>query len=58
MKANVNKINIYKRVLQEICEKFDGAEEFVKEKIEEIWSNGKLSVEEVAYFFLNDYDNF
>ena len=40
------------------CDKFDGAEEFIKEKIEEFCSNGKLSVEEVTYLFMNDYDNF
>ena len=42
-----------KKVLQEVCKKFDGAEEFIKEKIEEVCNNGKLSVEEVTY-----YDNF
>ena len=60
MKANVNntKLNVYEKVLQEVCEKFDGAEEFIKEKIEEICSNGKFSVEEVTYLFMNDYGNF
>ena len=55
---NYVKLNVYKKVLQEVCEKFDGAEEFIKEKIEEICNNGKLSVEEVTYLFMNDYDNF
>ena len=54
----MNKLNVYKKVLQKVCENFDGAEEFIKEKIEEICSNGKLSVEEVTYLFMNDYDNF
>ena len=54
---NNAKLNVYKKVLQ-VREKFDGAEEFIKEKIEEICSNGKLSVEEVTYLFMNDYDNF
>ena len=44
-------------MLQEICKKFDGAEEFIKDKIEEICSNGKLSMEKVSYMFINDYDN-
>ena len=38
-----------------------GAKEFIKDikdKIEEICSKGKLSVEEVTYLFTNDYDNF
>ena len=54
----MNKPNVYKKVLQEICEKLDGAEKFIKEKIEEICSNGKLSVEEVTHLFMNDYNNF
>ena len=60
MKANKNnaKLNVYKKVLQKVCEKFDGAEEFIKDKNEEICSNRKLSVEEVTYLFMNDYDNF
>ena len=51
-------LNVYKKVLQEICEKFDGAKEFVRDKIEGICSNEKLSAEEVTYSFMNDYDNF
>ena len=51
-KANMNntkKLNVYKKVLQEVCEKFDGAEEFIREKIEGICSEEKvLSVEEVT----------
>ena len=54
----MNKLNVYKKMLQEVCEKFDGAEGFIKENIEEICSNGKLSVEEVTYLFMKDYDNF
>ena len=50
MKANMNnaKLNVYKKVLQEVSEKFDGAKEFVRDKIEEICSDEKLSVEEVT----------
>ena len=44
-------------MLQEVCKKFDGAEEFIKDKIEEICSNGKLSMVKVSYMFINDYDN-
>ena len=40
---------MYKKVLQEVCEKFDGAEEPIKDKIEEICSDEKLlSVEGVT----------
>ena len=53
------KLNVYKRVLQEVCEKFNGAEDFIKEKIEELYcSNGIFSVEEVTHLFMNDYNNF
>ena len=53
------KLNVYKKVLQEVCEKFNGAENFIKEKIEELCcSNGIFSVEEVTYLFMNDYNNF
>ena len=50
MKTNMNnaKINVYKKVLQQLCKKFDGAKEFIKDKIEEICDNKKLSVEEVT----------
>ena len=54
----MNKVNVYKKVFQEVWEKFDGAEKFIKEKIEDVCSNVKLSVEEVTYLFMNDYDNF
>ena len=46
-----------KKVLQEVCKKFDGAEELIKDKIEEVRSNEKLSVEQTAYLFMKDYDN-
>ena len=46
------------KLLQEVCEKFDGAKVGIRDKIEEICSNGKLLVEEVTYLFINDYDNF
>ena len=34
-------------VLQEVCERFIGAKEFIKDKIEEICCNEILSVEDV-----------
>ena len=40
------KLNVYKKVLHKVCEKFDGAEEFIKEKIQETCCEEKLSVEE------------
>ena len=42
------KLNVYKKVLQEVCTKFDGAEEFIRDKIVEYCNNEKLSVEDVT----------
>ena len=39
-----------KKILQEVCQNFVGAEEFTRDKIEEICCNEKLSEEEVTYF--------
>ena len=33
---NETKLNVYKKVLHVVCEKFNGAEEFIKERLEEI----------------------
>ena len=55
---NDAKLYVYEKVLQEVCEKFDGAKEFIRDKIEEICSTEKLSVEEVTYLFMNDCGNF
>ena len=44
------KIKVYKRVLKEVSEKYEGAEDFINSRIEEICSQEKLSVEEVIYF--------
>ena len=42
VKMNTAKLNIYKKVLQEVCKNFVGAEEFIRDKIEEICCNEKL----------------
>ena len=55
---NNTKSNVYKNVLQEVCEKFNGVEVFFREKTKELCSNRKLSVEEAIYLFMNDYYNF
>ena len=47
---NGNKVKVYKKVLKGACYKFDGAEEYINERIEEICSHEKLSIEEVSYF--------
>ena len=52
------RIIIYKKVLQEVCKKFNDVEAFVKERIEELCNEKKLSAEEVTYWIYNDYNNF
>ena len=42
------KLNVYRKVLQEVCEKFNGAEQYIQEKIEVLCSESKLSAEEVT----------
>ena len=49
------KLNVYKQVLQEVFEKFNGAEQYIKERIEVLCSESKLSAEEVTYLFTNNY---
>ena len=51
------KLNVYKKGLQKVCEKFNGAEQYIKERIEEFCSESKLLVDEVTYLFTNDYSN-
>ena len=38
---NNTKINIYKKVSEEVCEKFSGAEAFVRERIEGLCNEKK-----------------
>ena len=49
------KLNVYKIALQEVCEKFNGAEEYIKKRIEELCNEKKLSAEEVTYLFMNNH---
>ena len=35
------KLNVYEIVLQEVCEKFSGTEEYIKKIIEELWTEKK-----------------
>ena len=42
------KLNIYKKYPKKYVSKFDGAEEFIADRIEEYCNNEKLSVEEVT----------
>ena len=49
------KLNVYKIVLYEVCKKFNGTEQYIKERIEELCNGKKLSAEEVTYLFTNNY---
>lgn len=42
---NSAKLNVHRKVLQEVWEKFDGADEFIRDGIQEICCNKKLSAE-------------
>lgn len=46
------KIKIYKRVLKEVAEKYDRAEELITNRTDEICSQEKLSTVEVIYFLV------
>ena len=52
MKANMSntKLSVYKKVLQEVCEKFNGVEQYIQERIKEPYSESQLSVDEIKLF--------
>ena len=47
------KSKVYKKVLKEVTEKYDGAEDFINNRIDEICSQEKLSAEEVIYVLVD-----
>ena len=49
------KLNVYKIVSQKVWEKFSGAEEYIKKRIEELCNEKKISAEEVNYLFTNNH---
>ena len=53
-RMNKTKLSIYKKVLHQVCEKFDRVEELIKEKIAEICCQEKLSVERELISFMKD----
>ena len=44
------KLNVYKKVLQDVCEKFNGVEQYIQERIKELYSESQLSVDEIKLF--------
>lgn len=49
---NKLKDKVCKKVLKKVAKKYDGAEDFTNNIIDEIYSQEKLSAEEVIYFLV------
>ena len=47
---NSTKVKLYKQVLRDIRNNYDGAGDFINERIEELRSQQKLYVEQVTVF--------
>ena len=50
---NKTKVEIYREVFRDVSENFEGAENFIKQRIEEICERKKISIEEVFYFYFS-----
>ena len=46
---NATKVKVYKQVLKDICNKYDEAEDFISQRIEELYSDEKLFLEKTVY---------
>ena len=46
------KVEVYRKVLRDVSQNFEGAENLIKQRIEELWEQKKISVEEVSYFYI------
>ena len=46
------KLNVYKIVLQEVCEKFSEAEQYVKKRIEELCDEKKKTISRRGNLFV------
>ena len=51
-RMNHLKIKVYKTVLKEVSENYEGAEEFINTRIVKISSQEKLSVDTVIIFYV------
>ena len=49
------KLNIYKLVLDEACEEFNGTEEYIKKRTEALYNEKKFLAEKATHFFTNNY---
>ena len=52
---NNAKLNVYQKVLQEVCEKFDGAKEFIRAQSQEITQSGNIGRKTPISFNLRKY---
>ena len=49
---NKTKVEVYRKVLRDVSQNFEGAENLIKQRIKELWEQKKISVEEVFYFYI------
>ena len=49
---NKTEVEVYIEVLRDVFQNFEGAGNFMKQRIEEICEWKKISVEEVFYFYI------
>ena len=49
---NKTKVEVYREVLRDVSRNFEGTENFIKRRIQEICEKKKVSVEEVFYFYI------
>ena len=49
---NKSKVEVYREVLRDVSQNFEGAENFIKRQIEKIYERKKISVEELFYFYI------
>ena len=47
------KVKVYQKVLKEICDKYEGAEDLINKTLDEVCSHKTLSTEEVIYFLVS-----
>ena len=50
---NKIKIIVYKKLLKEVSEKFEGAKDFINNRFDEIFSQEKLSAEKAIYVLVS-----
>ena len=49
---NKTKVEVYREVLRDVSQNFEGTENFIEQRIQEICEKKKISVEEVFYFYI------